>query len=176
MVSYRRSRVPGACYFLTLALQDRRRDLLVRYCGDLRQSIRTAMIRKPFRLPAIVVLPDHLHLLIELPPGDADFSSRVRMLKSGFVSLLRKQSDVDLRFSAKGEANIWQRRFWEHLIRDERDYAAHVDYIHFNPVKHGLVGAVRDWPLSSFHRFVRQGLLPADWVGGAEPEVASAGE
>ncbi|MDH4611757.1 transposase [Pseudomonas sp. BN102] len=176
MVGYRRSRVPGACYFLTLALQDRRRDLLVRYCGDLRQSIRKVMIRKPFRLPVIVVLPDHLHMLMELPQGDADFSSRVRMLKSGFVSLLRKQSDVDLRFNAKGEANIWQRRFWEHMIRDERDYAAHVDYIHFNPVKHGVVSSVRDWPLSSFHRFVRQGLLPADWAGGVEMEVASAGE
>ena len=176
MVSYRRSRVPGACYFLTLALQDRRRDLLVRYCDDLRQSFRKAMIRKPFRLLAIVVLPDHLHMLMELPPGDADFSSRVRMLKSGFVSLLRGRPGVALKFNVKGEANLWQRRFWEHLIRDERDYAAHVDYIHFNPVKHGLVSSVREWPLSSFHRFVKQGGLPADWAGGAELDVASAGE
>ncbi|MCY1446698.1 REP-associated tyrosine transposase [compost metagenome] len=176
MVNYRRARVPGACYFLTLTLKDRRRDLLVRHSAELRQSLKVAMARMPFSLPAMVVLPDHLHMLMELPPGDAGFPSRVRLVKSGFVSLLREQPGVNLRLNAKGEANIWQRRFWEHMIRDERDYAAHVDYIHFNPVKHGLVNAVRDWPLSSFHRFVRQGLLPADWAGGAEADVAGAGE
>ncbi|WP_342243790.1 REP-associated tyrosine transposase [Pseudomonas sp. OTU5201] len=176
MVNYRRARVSGACYFLTLALKDRRRDLLVCYQDELRQSLRQTMVRLPFRLPAIVVLPDHLHLLMELPAEDADFSSRVRRLKSGFVSLLRDKPGAGLVFNSKGEANVWQRRFWEHMIRDERDYAAHMDYIHFNPVRHGLVNAVRDWPLSSFHRFVRQGLLPVDWAGGAELDVASAGE
>lgn len=176
MVNYRRARVPGACCFITLALQDRRRDLLVRYHEELRQSLGQAMTRSPFKLPAIVVLPDHLHLLMELPSGDADFSSRVRRVKSAFVALLGQRPEVGVAFNAKGEANIWQRRFWEHLIRDERDYAAHVDYIHFNPVRHGLAGAVRDWRLSSFHRFVEKGMLPMDWAGGAELDVVSAGE
>ncbi|BAN50809.1 transposase [Metapseudomonas resinovorans] len=176
MVNYRRARVPGACYFINLALKDRQRDLLVRFQDELRCALRQAMARSPFGLPALVVLPDHLHLLMDLPPGDADFSSRVRRLKSAFVSLLHEKPDAGLAFNAKGEANIWQRRFWEHLIRDERDYIAHVDYIHFNPVKHGLVGAVRDWPLSSFHRFVERGVLPVDWAGGAEADVLGAGE
>ncbi|MCY1308903.1 REP-associated tyrosine transposase [compost metagenome] len=134
------------------------------------------MARSPFKLPAIVVLPDHLHLLMQLPEQDADFSSRIRQVKSAFVSQLRQRPDVDVASNGRGEANIWQRRFWEHLIRDERDFAAHVDYIHFNPVKHGLVGVVRDWRLSSFHRFVARGMLPADWAGGEETDVAGAGE
>ncbi|WP_271409383.1 REP-associated tyrosine transposase [Pseudomonas sp. Q1-7] len=176
MVNYRRARVPGVCYFLTLTLKDRRRDLLVRYQDELRLSLRQTMARLPFRLPAAVILPDHLHMLIELPAADSDFSSRVRRLKSGFVSLLRERPGAGLVFNSKGESNVWQPRFWEHMIRDDRDYAAHVDYIHFNPVKHGLVSVVRDWPLSSFHRFVEQGLLPPDWAGGAETDVVGAGE
>lgn len=176
MVRYRRAAAPGAVYFLTLALKDRRRDLLVRFHPELRQALKSAMAREPFGLPAIVVLPDHLHTLMALPPGDSGFSSRVRRLKSAFVSSLRGQLEAGVAFNDRGEANLWQRRFWEHMIRDERDYAAHVDYIHFNPVKHGLVAKVSDWPLSSFHRFVERGELPVDWAGGAASDVKGAGE
>ena len=176
MVHYRRARVPGACYFLTLALQDRASDLLVRHHRELGQALRHACRQKPCRLPAIVLLPNHLHLLMALPEGDADYSSRIRLFKSTFVMALRAQPGTPVRFTARGEANLWQRRFWEHLIRDERDYTAHVDYIHINPLQHGLVERVRDWPHSSFHRHVQRGLLPIDWAGGTEQGVSHAGE
>lgn len=176
MVGYRRAKVAGACYFLTLALQDRSSDLLVSHHVELGRALRDMQQCKPCRLPAIVLLPDHVHLLMSLPEGDADYSSRIRLCKTSFVRALRGRGDVDVTLNAKGEANIWQRRFWEHLIRDERDFAAHVDYIHINPVKHGLVERVEDWRFSSFHRYVRAGLLPTDWAGGAEPAVVDAGE
>lgn len=176
MVHYRRARTPGACYFLTLTLQDRSSDMLVRHHRELGEALRLACRQKPCRLPAIVLLPDHLHLLMTLPKDDADFSSRIRLFKSTFVAALRAQPDNTVRLNSKGEANLWQRRFWEHLIRDERDFAAHVDYIHINPLTHGLVERVRDWPHSSFHRHVQRGVLPVDWAGGAEEAVIRAGE
>lgn len=176
MVNYRRARAPGACYFLTLVLQDRTADVLVRHAVRLREALRHVQRQKPYRLPAIVVLPDHLHMLMALPEDDADFSSRIRMLKSAFVTALRVRPGSSITLNDKGEANLWQRRFWEHLIRDEQDYAAHVDYIHINPLKHGLVTRVRDWPLSSFHRYVQRGTLPIDWAGGGEQAVSRAGE
>jgi putative transposase len=176
MVNYRRARVPGACYFLTLVLQDRASDVLVRHQAELREALCQVQRQKPYRLPAIVVLPDHLHMLMALPADDADFSSRIRMLKAAFVTALRVQPGSSITLNDKGEASFWQRRFWEHLIRDEQDYAAHVDYIHINPLKHGLVTRVRDWPLSSFHRYVQRGTLPIDWAGGGEQAVSRAGE
>lgn len=176
MVGYRRARVTGACYFLTFALQDRSSDLLVRHHLELGRALRFMQQRKPCGLPAIVLLPDHVHMLMSLPVGDADYSSRIRLCKSNFVSALRSRADVRVTLNAKGEANIWQRRFWEHLIRDEQDFAAHVDYIHINPLKHGLVERVGDWPFSSFHRYVRSELLPAHWAGGTEQAVVHAGE
>lgn len=175
MVNYRRARVAGGCYFLTLALHDRRSDLLLRQADLVRRCLRDTQAKRPFRLPALVILPDHLHMLMVLPPGDADFSARVRMLKASFVAALRERAGSEVRTNARGEANIWQRRFWEHLIRDEQDYRNHLDYIHINPVKHGLVARVQDWPLSSFHHYVRQGLLPIDWAGDA-PDIVCAGE
>jgi putative transposase len=176
MVNYRRAKVAGACYFLTLTLQDRSSDLRVRHHLELGRALRYMQLCKPCSLPAIVLLPDHVHMLMTLPVGDADYSSRIRLCKSSFVSALRKRVDVDVRLNAKGEANVWQRRFWEHLIRDEQDFAAHVDYIHINPLKHGLVETLEDWRFSSFHRYVRAGLLPAHWAGGAEQSIVLAGE
>ena len=174
MVEYRRARVAGACYFFTLALKDRRKSLLVGHVDALREALRTMKRCYPCQLPAAVVLPDHLHLLIQLPAGDADFSARIRLFKRTFVRLLVEHG-VTVHFNGRNEADVWQARFWEHLIRDERDYAAHVDYIHGNPLKHGLVEQVSDWPYSSFHRFVRDGKLPLDWAGG-EIDLSAAGE
>lgn len=176
MVKYRRAKVAGGCYFLTLALQDRRSDLLFKNAALLRRCLQETQARLPFRVPALVVLPDHLHMLMVLPPDDADFSARIRMLKASFVGALRQQVGSEVQTNVKGEANIWQRRFWEHLIRDEQDYRHHVDYIHINPLKHGLVARVQDWPFSSFHHYVRRGLLPIDWAGGAGVEIEDAGE
>ncbi|MGH8353349.1 MAG: REP-associated tyrosine transposase [Pseudomonas sp.] len=175
MVLYRRARVAGACYFLTLCLADRRRDLLVRHVGLLRGAFRQAMQRRPFKLEAAVVLPDHVHLLMALPEGDADYSTRIASLKAGFVSALRRQGER-LTASSRREAKVWQPRFWEHLVRDEQDFAAHVDYIRLNPLKHGLVRQVVDWPHSSFHRYVRAGMLPPNWAGGSEAMATGARE
>ena len=110
-----------------------------------------------------MVLPDHLHCVIELPEGDVDFSLRWRLIKSDFSKRLpssERRSDVRI---ARGERGIWQRRFWEHLVRDERDFAAHMDYVHINPLKHGLVERVVDWPYSTFHRCVEAGMYAKDW-------------
>ena len=110
-----------------------------------------------------------------LPDGDADFSNRLSQIKRRFTDGVVKAGAPAVRHQ-NGEAAFWQRRFWEHTIRDERDFERHVDYIHFNPVKHGLVGRVRDWSHSSFHRYVRQGLLPADWAGDVREGTMNFGE
>ncbi|HEY0661198.1 MAG TPA: transposase, partial [Lysobacter sp.] len=112
-----------------------------------------------------VVLPDHLHCIIELPPDDADFAMRWRLIKMGFSKALpriERRSSVRQR---RGERGIWQRRYWEHVIRDDADFHAHMDYVHINPVKHGLVVRVVDWPYSTFHRLVVEGVYPVDWAG-----------
>jgi putative transposase len=113
-------------------------------------------------------LPDHLHAVWTLPPGDIDFSTRWRLIKNRFARALPKQERLGAVRKARSERGIWQRRFWEHTIRDDADYARHVEYCHINPLKHGLVSRVRDWPYSSFHRDVRAGLFPADWGGEIE--------
>ena len=165
MPDYRRLRVPGGTYFFTVNLLDRRMDTLVRHVDPLREAVRTVRRDRPFHIDAWVVLPDHLHCVWTLPPGDDDFSTRWKIIKIRFVQALpRTESRSHVRI-AKGERGIWQRRFWEHAIRDDNDYARHVDYCHGNPVKHGLVGRVNDWPYSSFHRYVRMGVLSPDWAG-----------
>jgi putative transposase len=165
MVMYRRARAPGATYFFTVALRNRQADWLTAHVDLLRSTLRSVQDARPFLIDAMVVMPDHLHALWTLPEGDADFSSRWRAIKSGFVLGLRGRGAAMDR-NAKGEAAVWQRRFWEHQIRDEQDFERHVDYVHFNPVKHGWVNGVAEWRWSTFHRYVRDGLLPADWGGG----------
>ncbi|MFG0720340.1 transposase [Pseudomonas sp. GLN_6] len=171
MVNYRRMRVAGGTYFFTLTLKDRRSDLLVRHIDLLRDALRQVKRRRPFTLSAVVVMPDHLHLLVQMPQGDSNYSARLRDFKALFVKSLRAAGEP-IRLNNGGDADIWQARFWEHMIRDEQDFAAHVGYIHFNPVKHGYVQRVMDWPFSSFHRYVRQGALPANWAGGEGLELA----
>ena len=165
MVAYRRNRTCGACYFFTATLRDRNSRHLTNHIDLLRESIRRIRAERPFTLDAIVILPEHLHSLWTLPPEDADYSGRWRAIKSAFTRALVKQG-IHIAQDHRSEYKLWHRRFWEHTIRNERDYAAHVDYIHFNPVKHGHVSRVIDWPYSSFHRYVKRGLLPADWGGG----------
>jgi putative transposase len=165
MVLYRRNLVPGGTYFFTVTLADRGSDRLVRYVGLLREAFRVTRRERPFRIDAIVVLPDHLHAVWTLPPDDADYPGRWRRIKADFS---RRMAAVDptVPKNHRGEYRLWQQRYWEHTIRNDTDLACHIDYVHFNPVKHGLVEQVRDWRLSSFHRYVRAGLLSADWAGG----------
>lgn len=166
MSRYRRTRVAGGTYFFTVALADRHSRLLVNSIDLLRESYRAVKRELPFETLAVCVLPDHLHAVWRLPEGDADLSTRWQRIKAGFSRGLPARWPGDSK-SRKGEKGIWQRRFWEHLLRDEDDLRRHVDYIHYNPVKHGLTRAVADWPYISFHRHVRDGLLPPDWAGDA---------
>ena len=163
MVHYRRNRVPGGTYFFTVTLADRRSRILVEHIGELRASFHAIRRARPSQIEAIVVMPDHLHTIWTLPENDADYSSRWRAIKSRFTRRLRTQG-APLQANSKGEYALWQRRYWEHTIRDEDDLQKHVDYIHYNPVKHGLVNRVTDWPYSSFHRYVRRGWLSQDWA------------
>jgi putative transposase len=166
MVNYRRNLVPGGTYFFTVTLRDRSSRLLIEHIGSLRAAFRTVKHRQPFRVDAIVILPEHLHTIWTLPEGDADYPGRWRAIKSAFTRTVVK-SGVAIECNAKGEYALWQRRYWEHTISNEDDFRHHVDYIHFNPVKHGWVKQVADWPNSSFHRYVRQGILPPDWAGSS---------
>ena len=128
-------------------------------------------IRYPFHMDAWVVLPDHLHAVLTLPPGDANFGLRWRLIKSGFSRALPKTEYRSVVRKNAGERGIWQRHYWEHLIRDDADYQRHVDYVHMNPMKHGYVKRVRDWPHSTFHRYVADGVYPADWCGDVDVAV-----
>lgn len=175
MTAYRRNRVPGGTYFFTVNLLDRNGDLLCRHIENLRDAVRYARARMPFHIDAWVVLPDHTHCIWTLPEGDTDFSSRWRIIKAGFSKALPPGELRSASRTDKGERGIWQRRFWEHTIRNDQDYAAHVDYVHFNPIKHGLVAEVQNWPYSSFHRYVMQGIYPATWAGGQQ-DLPQAGE
>ena len=165
MVLYRRDTTPGATWFFTLALANRNSDVLTARVDLLRASFAHVMRLHPWRIEAIVILPEHLHALCTLPPGDADFAVRWRLIKSGFSRALPLTEVLTRSREHKAERGIWQRRYWEHRIRDDADFARHFDYIHHNPRKHGYVSRVIDWPWSSFHRYVAAGLLPADWAG-----------
>jgi len=176
MTSYRRNFIPGASYFFTVNLADRRLRLLTEHIESLRNAFRDVKVAHPFTVEATVVLPDHLHALWTLPEGDADFATRWRLVKAGFSRALPRGERVSSSRAGKGERGIWQRRYWEHTLRDERDFERHADYIHFNPVKHGHVSRVSDWPHSTFHRMVRLGIYPQDWAGDAGTVASNLGE
>ena len=176
MPNYRRAFLPGGTWFFTVNLLERHgNDLLVREIGLLRETVRRVRGTHLFHIDAWVVLPEHLHCVMTLPPGDSDFSRRWRLIKSGFSRALPKTERRSTVRQAAGERGIWQRHYWEHLIRDDADYRRHVDYVHVNPLKHGHVRRVRDWPYSTFHRYVEAGIYPADWCGDAGAEVCGDG-
>ncbi len=171
MSRYRRSLIPGATYFFTVTLADRTSDLLVRDIDRLRAAYARVHQSHPFETVAICILPDHLHAIWRLPADDADFPLRWQLIKRAFsmgrpAAASRSASKV-----AKREKGLWQRRYWEHQIRDEADLARHVNYIHYNPVKHGLAPQVKDWPHSSFHRYVARGELHESWGMVAAPQA-----
>ena len=165
MPDYIRPHVPGATVFFTVALADRGSDLLVRNVDSLRDAATSVRAERPFRIEAWVVLPDHLHAVWTLPEGDGDFSSRWKDIKTRFTKSVGVVGHRSASKVAKGEAGLWQRRFWDHHIRDEADYLAHVRYCWGNPVKHGYVERAVDWPYSSIHRDIRSGRVEAEWSG-----------
>ena len=162
---YRRATVAGGTYFFTVNLAERKRTLLVDHVDLLREVFRRVKQRHPFHIDAMVMLPDHLHALRKLPDGDDDFPMRWMLIKSGFSRRIVKGERINASRKRKGERGIWQRRYWEHSIRDDRDYEMHVNYIHYNPVKHGYAQKAVDWPYSSIHRYVENGVIPKDWGG-----------
>ena len=160
MPNYRRSRIAGASYFFTVVTHRRRPWLCeVRARNALRAAIRRQRRAHPFQIDAFVLLPDHLHCIWTLPQDDEDYSVRWQLIKASVTRALQCSDP------------LWQRRFWEHTLRNERDFAAHCAYVHYNPVKHGLCTAPLRWPYSSVHRFVREGTYPADWGAGPTPRL-----
>jgi putative transposase len=178
MSHYLRPRIPGAAVFFTVALADRGSDLLLREVAVLREAVRATLAERWFGIDAWVVLPDHMHCVWTLPEGDADFSTRMGAIKGRFAREVRRsgftptlpprnpyganagrvrrggpyEERVGVNPDLRGEAPVWQKRFWEHHIRDDQDFRNHVRYCWINPVKHGLVERPEDWPYSSYHR------------------------
>jgi putative transposase len=173
MSRYRRNYVEGGTYFFTVVAYCRRQFLTTDLARDcLRSAIETVRQRRPFEIVAIVLLPDHVHAVWTLPPGDANYSTRWRRIKEEFTEMYLAKGGTELWQSRSrrrhGQRGIWHKRFWEHTIRDADDLERACDYIHWNPRKHELVSRVADWPHSSFHRFVNQGQYEVDW-GGEDP-------
>lgn len=168
MSHFRRAYVPGGSFFFTV-ITERRAPILctetARYY--LRLILQDCRQRWPFRIDALVLLNDHLHAIWTLPPGDTDYSKRWGWIKKEFTKAwLAADGGEQPRSSSRlhqRRRGVWQRRFWEHTLRDEQDFERHCDYIHYNPIKHRLVECPRDWPFSSFHRWVAQGAYTIDW-------------
>ena len=159
MVGYRRNRPVGGTFFFTLTLRDRRSDALVRHVDVLRDAWRRAAARVPHEIIAAAILPDHLHAVIRMTDDRCDYPRLWQDIKKGVSRRLAN--------AARSQVALWQPRYWEHTIRDENDLQRHVDYVHINPLKHGLVRQIAEWPHSTFHRYVRMGDLPPNWAGVA---------
>ena len=175
MPNYRRPYVPGATFFFTVVTNERRTfltDPISRHC--LRQAFVEVRRDWPFTIVAIVLLPDHLHTLWTQPENDGDYSVRWRRIKEHYPESYLSQGGKEGYRSPsrvrRKERGVWQRRFWDHLIRDETDLERHFDYTHYNPVKHGYVTSPADWPYSSFHRYVQAGFYAPSW--GSAPEAS----
>lgn len=172
---YRRVTIQGASYFFTVVTHERqplfRDPQSVQLLANAIAKIRD---RHPFAIEAQVVLPDHLHAIWTLPDGDANYATRWRLIKEAFTRAYCKRFESPPRTETartRGEQTVWQRRFWEHTIRDEHDFVEHVDYIHYNPVRHGLVAAPRDWLHSTFGQWVDRGVYDPTWDSGEMPEL-----
>ena len=172
MTEYRRFYIPKALWFFTVNLAERKNNrLLIEQIDVLSQAFRYVKIRKPFYMNAVVIMPDHLHCIWTLPPDDGDYSMRWNLLKGYFSRKISTGERVSKSRQKRRERGIWQRRFWAHLIEDQDDLNRHIDYIHWNPVKHGQVKQVMDWPYSSFHQFVKRGIYSNDWGSNEQYEI-----
>ena len=175
MSNYRRFRVKVGTYFFTVNCLDRTsRHFLIDNIDNLRTAIQRVKNKRPFHIDGWVVLPEHMHCIWTLPDNDDDYATRWRLIKTFFSQSLAKNEYRSNNRIRRGERGIWQQRYWEHTIRNDNDYQRHMDYLHYNPVKHGYVKNVIDWPFSSFHRCVKKGMYPADW--GEDVEGIEAGE
>ena len=173
MSYYRREFNEGGTYFFTVVLQNRKLGLLCQFIELFRASVHKTLQEHPFEIIAIVVLPDHFHLLMKLPDDDDNFPIRIRKIKSYFSQSLPQEYKFPTESQKrKGESGVWQRRYWEHCIRDDKDLSNHIDYIYYNPVKHGYVNNVKDWQWSSFHRDVRLGIFDIEWGSQVDKFVA----
>ena len=167
-MQYRRIRTPGASYFFTVNLHNRNSSLLTENIELLRSSFRAVKAKHPFHIDAMVVLPEHLHTIWTLPENDSDFSSRWMLIKASFSRGIRYTKPDKLR-----DTRVWQNRFWEHLIRNEKDFANHINYIHINPVKHGYVDRAVEWKYSSIHRYIQLGMHSQDWACEPDSELVT---
>ena len=164
MTQYRRIYTPGASWFFTVNLAQRKNNhLLVEKVDLLREAFLYVKKRQPFKINAVVIMPDHLHCILTLPEGDADYSGRWGLLKGYFSRGIPEGEPVSQSRIKRRERGLWQRRFWAHLLTNQEDFNSHFDYIHWNPVKHGWVESVKEWPYSSFHRYVDSGVYPVNW-------------
>jgi putative transposase len=174
-MKYRRAKISGASYFFTIVTHQRQPIFTTAEIIALFEtSVSRIKARHPFDIDAVVILPDHIHTIWTLPGGDADFPRRWRLIKEAFTKPFVRAHGARPRNAsrlAKNEQAIWQRRYWEHVIRDDDDFAAHVDYIHFNPVRHGFVSAARDWPYSSFAAWVERGVYEPSWGSDDMPPL-----
>ena len=169
MTEYRRAGIPGVTSFFTVNCVKRKENsILTENIDILREAFSSVKKEHPFEINAIVVLPEHLHCIWTLPQNDSDSGTRWGLIKANFSRHIPKTERRSDSRQKRGERGIWQRRFWEHIIRDEEDYSRHIDYIYWNPVKHGWVKQVRDWPHSSFFKHVDRGIYPLDWAGGID--------
>ncbi len=172
-MDYRRLWHAGGTYFFTINLLKRHNNhLLVENIDAIKNAINRVKQYHPFIIHAWVILPEHMHCIIELPKDDHDFATRIRLIKIYFSKAIPKTERLSATRKRRGERGIWQRRYWEHVIRNQADFNAHMDYVHINPVKHGWVEQVKDWPHSTFHHCVKQGIYPEDWGGGHEGDLS----
>jgi putative transposase len=172
MSNYIRAR-GGDTYFFTVVTYKRMPILCLESCRNiLSRVIKEVQTSRPFKIEALVLLPEHIHCIWKLPEGDTDYSTRWALIKKEFTKNIKGlvgTAHPTRSQEHRRERTIWQRRFWEHQIRDEEDLNAHCNYIHYNPVKHSLVKSPSEWPYSTFHGFVFSGIYPLNW--GADQEM-----
>ena len=175
-MEYRRADTQGGTYFFTVNLAERKKTLLTDNWDLLRGSLMQVKTAYPFKIDAMVILPDHLHVMWTLPPGDADYATRWMLIKSNFSRGIPKDERINASKRKKRERGIWQRRYWEHQIRDQNDYSRHLEYIHYNPVKHGYVMNAEDWYHSTLKHCIRQGLVDSGWASDMPTTTLRFGE
>ncbi|CAM2949420.1 REP-associated tyrosine transposase [Legionella worsleiensis] len=175
MVNYRRNFVSGGTFFFTLTLRNRKSSVLIDQIHLLKEAVQITKAQHLFLIKAYVILPDHLHMIWQLPEGDANYSGRWKKIKALFSKSINK-SAFPLSKTRHNEYCLWQRRFWEHTIKDAKDFENHVNYIHYNPIKHGLVECLHHWPHSSFHHYFKTGKISRNWANSVLDPMGRFGE